>query len=78
MCEFLREILEPQIAASELRGELRGELKGEQKGRQNQARLVVKNMFLRGFSPEDASGIAEVDIETVYEWYSELNQQKVS
>lgn len=74
MCEFLREILEPQIAA----GELRGELKGEQKGQQKQARLVVKNMFLRGFSPEDASGIAEVDIETVYEWYSELNQRKVS
>ena len=66
MCEFLREILEPQIAAGEL------------KGRQNQARLVVKNMFLRGFSPEDESGIAEVDIETVHEWYSELNQQKVS
>lgn len=49
--------------------------KGERQGQANRASTVVRNMFARSFSAEDAGGIAEVELEEVNQWLAEWSGQ---
>ncbi|MDO5407140.1 MAG: hypothetical protein Q4F28_07415 [Eubacteriales bacterium] len=83
MCQALLDLMAPEINEAKrlaaLEGRQEGMLQGRQEGMQQGAKdkscLVVRNMFARGYSAEDASGIAEVPLEQVKQWFAEWSSK---
>lgn len=63
MCEAIRGMIED--------GRLEGRREGELKAKQ----IVARNMYLRGMSEEDTSGLCEEDIELVRQWFHKWRKQ---
>lgn len=63
MCEAIRGMIED--------GRLEGRREGELKAKQ----IVARNMYLRGMSEEDTSGLCEEDIELVRQWFRKWRKQ---
>ncbi len=63
MCEAIRGMIED--------GRLEGRCEGELKAKQ----IVARNMYLRGMSEEDTSGLCEEDIELVRQWFHKWRKQ---
>ena len=63
MCEAIRGMIED--------GRLEGRREGELKAKQ----IVARNMYLRGMSEEDTSGLCEEDIELVRQWFHKGRKQ---
>lgn len=79
MCQALLELMAPEIEAAKkaaaIEGMAKGIAEGKAEGESSHAYTVVKNMFARGFSAEDAAGIAEVKLEQVVQWFAEWSRQ---
>ena len=63
MCEAIRGMIED--------GRLEGRREDELKAKQ----IVARNMYLRGMSEEDTSGLCEEDIELVRQWFHKWRKQ---
>ena len=63
MCEAIRGMIED--------GRLEGRREGELKAKQ----IVARNMYLRGMSEEDTSGLCEEDKELVRQWFHKWRKQ---
>lgn len=45
--------------------------KGREEGIKEKAYTTARNMYNRGFSPEEAAGLLEEGLDTVKAWYEE-------
>lgn len=51
-----------------------GRKQGFQYGRKNSKLQIAKNMYLRGYSPEDAAAVLDETTETVQKWFQKWNR----
>ena len=71
MCEAIRGMIEDGRLEGRREGKLEGRREGELKAKQ----IVARNMYLRGMSEEDTSGLCEEDIELVRQWFRKWRKQ---
>lgn len=71
MCEAIRGMIEDGRLEGRREGKLEGRREGELKAKQ----IVARNMYLRGMSEEDTSGLCEEDIELVRQWFHKWRKQ---
>ena len=71
MCEAIRGMIEDGRLEGRREGKLEGRREGELKAKQ----IVARNMYLRGMSEEDTSGLCEEDIELVRQWFHNWRKQ---
>lgn len=72
MCEAIRGMIEQ----GREEGLSQGWTKGNVDGQNEKARKTARNMYARGFTPEETASLLEEKLETVVAWFGEWSEKK--
>lgn len=74
MCEAIRGMIKQGREEGIKEGIKKGIKEGVARGQKKKAYAAAKNMFIRGFSAEEAAGLLEESPDTVKDWYKEWDK----